>query len=134
MRAVAVLRIFVLDWHIEQRISGMVDGNIGFSISDMCVPILSCSIISSPSTRARRGGGWLRPSSADRLLASRESAPIDRHMTARKSGRTSGLHRLAQRPSTLLVYAPPPSRQADHHPKNAAAQEATRLRPASRSQ
>src|SRR5882724_1600431 len=49
MRAVAVLRIFVLDWHIEQRISGMVDGNIGFSISDMCAPTLSCSIISSPS-------------------------------------------------------------------------------------
>ena len=33
MRAVAVLRIFVLDWHIEQRISGMVGGNIGFSIT-----------------------------------------------------------------------------------------------------
>ena len=45
MRAVAVLRIFVLDWHIEQRISGMVDGNIGFSIFD----ISSCSVISSPS-------------------------------------------------------------------------------------
>jgi hypothetical protein len=82
MRAVAMLRIFVPDWHdvviiprlnvshgrlrileillgfqlcgptfvyrhlanvaprahIEQRISGMVGGNIGFSISDMCAP------------------------------------------------------------------------------------------------
>ena len=38
LRAVAVLRIFVLDWHIEHRISGMVGGNIGFSISDMCAP------------------------------------------------------------------------------------------------
>jgi hypothetical protein len=38
MRAVEVLRIFGLDWHIEQRISGMVGGNIGFSISDMCAP------------------------------------------------------------------------------------------------
>src|SRR5882757_9013785 len=35
-------------------------------------------------------------------LAIRESAPIDRHMTARKSGRTSGLPRLAQRPSRFL--------------------------------
>jgi hypothetical protein len=57
MRAVAVLRIFVLDWHIEQRISGMVDGNIGFSISDMCATNSSCSVISSPSTRARQAGG-----------------------------------------------------------------------------
>jgi hypothetical protein len=38
MRAVAVLRIFVLGWHIEQRISGTVGGNIGFSISDMRAP------------------------------------------------------------------------------------------------
>jgi hypothetical protein len=38
MRAVAVLRIFVLDRHIEQRIAGMAGGNIGFSISDMCAP------------------------------------------------------------------------------------------------
>jgi hypothetical protein len=37
-RRVEVLRIFGLDWHIEQRISGMVGGNIGFSISDMCAP------------------------------------------------------------------------------------------------
>jgi hypothetical protein len=38
MRAVAVLRIFVLDRHIEQRIAGMAGGNIGFSISDMRAP------------------------------------------------------------------------------------------------
>ena len=36
--AVEMLRIFVLDWHIEQRISGMVGGNMGFSISDTCAP------------------------------------------------------------------------------------------------
>jgi hypothetical protein len=35
----------------------MVDGNIGFSISDMCATNSSCSVISSPSTRARQAGG-----------------------------------------------------------------------------
>jgi hypothetical protein len=30
--------MFVLDWHIEQRTSGMVGGNLGFSISDMRAP------------------------------------------------------------------------------------------------
>ena len=53
MRAVAVLRIFVLDWHIEQRISGMVGGNIGFSISDIRAPDDQAALLGGDSKTIR---------------------------------------------------------------------------------
>jgi hypothetical protein len=67
--------MFVLYWHIEQRISGMVGGNIGFSISDMRAPEIRLRLLGGDS-ETNRGPRAISPSPSARtyILRSHKDA------------------------------------------------------------